>query len=343
MTAVADLARMIRAEALELDVDVVAETDKLTRAEWLELRRSGIGGSDAAAVAGLGRWSTPLSVYLDKTEPDRSNDGASEPMRWGTRLESAICDGFSEETGLATYRCPLMLRCPAHPFMLANVDRFVGTPGERPRAVLEAKNIGRGFDAWLDGVPDYYELQTQHYLAVTGLDLAYVVVLFGGNRLEWFEIHRDEPLIDDLVALEADFWQRVVKRRPPAADGLEPTTEALGRIQARAGAAVELPVDAGRVLVDFAAAKRAVADAEEYRDGLANTLRAWLGDAETGLVDGEPVVTWKPAVRTRLDEKRLTAACPSIPVCLFGLWADLSPLAGFRTTTTYRTLRPKGR
>ena len=38
----------------------------LSRAEWLEERRKGIGGSDAAAVAGLNPWRSAAAVYLDK-------------------------------------------------------------------------------------------------------------------------------------------------------------------------------------------------------------------------------------------------------------------------------------
>lgn len=32
----------------------------LSRAEWLEWRRKGIGGSDTAAVAGVSRWKSPV-------------------------------------------------------------------------------------------------------------------------------------------------------------------------------------------------------------------------------------------------------------------------------------------
>ena len=48
-------------------LNVLAPTVDMTRAEWLEARRNGIGGSDAAAIAGLNRWRSPVAVWLDKT------------------------------------------------------------------------------------------------------------------------------------------------------------------------------------------------------------------------------------------------------------------------------------
>ena len=46
---------------------VIARTDELTRAEWLQLRHSGLGGSDAAAVLGLSKWTSSYGLWLNKT------------------------------------------------------------------------------------------------------------------------------------------------------------------------------------------------------------------------------------------------------------------------------------
>ena len=46
----------------------------LTRADWLKLRRRGIGGSDVAAIIGISKWRTPLDIYNDKTEEDTAKE-----------------------------------------------------------------------------------------------------------------------------------------------------------------------------------------------------------------------------------------------------------------------------
>ena len=43
-----------------------AETAGMSRGQWLQARRRGIGGSDAPALMGASPWATPLSVYADK-------------------------------------------------------------------------------------------------------------------------------------------------------------------------------------------------------------------------------------------------------------------------------------
>ena len=39
----------------------------MSREQWLRIRKSGIGGSDAGAVCGLNPYSGPMDVYRDKT------------------------------------------------------------------------------------------------------------------------------------------------------------------------------------------------------------------------------------------------------------------------------------
>ena len=64
------------------------------RAAWLEGRRTGIGGSDVAAVLGLNPWKTPLDVWNDKLGLSEDK-GMSEPAYWGTVLEDTVAKEFS--------------------------------------------------------------------------------------------------------------------------------------------------------------------------------------------------------------------------------------------------------
>lgn len=47
----------------------IADTKKISKEEWVELRRSGIGGSDAAAVVGLNPYNSAYSVYSSRSLP----------------------------------------------------------------------------------------------------------------------------------------------------------------------------------------------------------------------------------------------------------------------------------
>lgn len=48
-------------------------TAGITREEWLKMRKSGIGGSDAGAIFGLNPYSSPINVYQDKTTDEISS------------------------------------------------------------------------------------------------------------------------------------------------------------------------------------------------------------------------------------------------------------------------------
>ena len=77
-----------------MTAQVLAKTLEMPRDEWLELRRQGIGGSDAAAILGLNPWKTPMDVWLEKTGEFTRDDEENEQMYWGTVLEAVVAEEF---------------------------------------------------------------------------------------------------------------------------------------------------------------------------------------------------------------------------------------------------------
>jgi hypothetical protein len=86
----------LRGGELTVSLVVAASTRDMTREQWFEERRKGIGGSDAAAVAGLSRYRTPIQVYMEKLgliDPPEEN----EAMYWGKKLEDLVAEEFSQK------------------------------------------------------------------------------------------------------------------------------------------------------------------------------------------------------------------------------------------------------
>jgi putative phage-type endonuclease len=202
--------------------DVVADTRGLTRAAWLTLRRSGIGGSDAATVLGLNPYATALGLYLDKlglaAEPPET-----EAMWWGRALEPVVAERFAQIMPFTVHELHQMLRHRQHPFLLANIDRVLLDPHhpDRGPGILEVKAPGaRQLAHWgPDTAPDPYLIQVQHYLAVTGFSWAYLAARVGNQQTYFLPVERDDAFITALIRAEADFWERVQTRRPPPLDG----------------------------------------------------------------------------------------------------------------------------
>ena len=94
------------------------------RVIWLKERRTGIGGSDVSAILGISSYASPYTVWADKLGllPEREY---TEAMRQGVDLEAYVSRRFCEETGLKAHRKNRIIRTPAYPYSLANIDRRI--------------------------------------------------------------------------------------------------------------------------------------------------------------------------------------------------------------------------
>ena len=63
-------------------------TKELPREDWLEVRKQGIGSSDAAAAVGLNPYKSQLELWLEKTGRD-----TGLPKTDPDDEESAMCSG----------------------------------------------------------------------------------------------------------------------------------------------------------------------------------------------------------------------------------------------------------
>ena len=201
-----------------MTANVLVSTENLPYEEWLEYRRTGIGGSDAAVVCGISRYKSPVELWMEKTGQLPSQE-AGEAAYWGNLLESLVREEFTKRTGISVTKPSALYQSEEHPFMLANVDGLCEDPAHGP-CIFEAKTAS-AYKAgeWEDSIPDEYMIQIQHYMAVTGYQGAYIAVLIGGNAFRWKFVGRDEELIAMLISLEDDFWRHVQNGTPPALDG----------------------------------------------------------------------------------------------------------------------------
>ena len=95
-------------------------TKNMDRNEWLKIRKTGLGGSDAGAVCGLNPHVSPMAVYRDKVS-DETDMGDNEAMRQGRDLEEYVAQRFTEETGLKVRRSNKMYRSTEYPLSLIHI------------------------------------------------------------------------------------------------------------------------------------------------------------------------------------------------------------------------------
>lgn len=197
----------------------LVDTEPLSREDWLNYRRLGLGGSDAAAILGISPFCTKRDLYYDKigvqvlVNEEEENWVAKEV---GHRLEDLVAKIFSEKTGLKVYPIRKMFRHPLYPFMLADVDFFIEYP-DGSTGILECKTTNYNCQGkWAnDATPVNYEYQVRHYFAVTNVNKGYIACLYGNNENEFFirPIERDLDIEEDLIAEEKEFWEEYVEKR----------------------------------------------------------------------------------------------------------------------------------
>ena len=269
--------------------------------DWLEWRRHRIGASDIAAITGISPWRSPYQVWASKFHGVEQDD--RESFRWGRKLESIVLDEFEAQTGLHVYDRQMVVVHHEHEWASATLDGVAYESGlaayetgeDRLAAlgVVEAKTTHES--RWgEDGYPDHYVGQVQWQMFVTGLEMGWLAVLHQGREFRIYEIPRDDKLIDLLAEIGADFYEKHMKTgEPPEVDGSEGTARVLADLWEPTERREELTGEAAAAVKQLPALRAELKRMQKEEQRLVNVIKASLQDAEVGVVDGVPVVSWK--------------------------------------------------
>jgi putative phage-type endonuclease len=268
-----------------------------TDQEWHAIRRSGIGGSDTAAVLGLSKWRTPLQVYYEKIgEADPIVE--TEPMRWGKVLEPVLIQEYANKTGRVVNKPSGVIRLADHPHFIANLDGF--TEDGRVLEIKTARSADNWGDEGTDEVPTDYFLQVQHYMAVTGMQVTDIAVLIGGSDFRIYEVEADPELHQMMLKQGAEFWKRVQEATPP-----DPINKAdiiqFTKVINKSKTATEEII---KTVADLKTVKASLKLLENEEEELKSTIQAFMAGCDT-LVDLEEkvIATWKSAKAAELFDK----------------------------------------
>lgn len=270
--------------------------------EWLAIRSKYIGGSDAGAVIGMNPYKSRYALWAEKTGKIAGFEG-NITTKVGAYLEDLVAKMFEDETGKKVRRKNRTMVNDLYPHSCANVDRLI--VGEK--ALLEIKTTTsipimkqcRGTE-----FPEAYYAQVVHYMAVTGLEKAYLAVLINCRELKIYELERDQKEIDALMQAEEEFWQLVLTNVPPACDGSESTTETLTSLYPESdGRVIDLSI-VSRELHEYATLSEQIKALTSLKDEKANIIRDYMKTAEKGIY-GNYTVTYGTQNRKSLDTKRL--------------------------------------
>jgi len=269
-------------------------------------RSTYIGSSDAPKIAGLSKWGSPLSVWMEKT-------GMAEPKRetlrmWlGTKLEPIVLELYEQKTG----RLPDRVVEPDDDPILHPDHSFIGAHPDYERLECKTTQYASGWGddmstATVDDmtIPIDYFIQTQHQNMVMGWDWTDLAVLIGHDDFRRYRVPADPKVIENLLAVEVALWQdHVLTGVPPDEDDPEARKAYLRKVfpSANEGTRPATP-DELTMLDVWRQAKLAAKAAEAELEEAADRVKRAIGNA-AGLT-GE--ATWTETKgRKYLDESVL--------------------------------------
>ena len=296
-----------------------------SREEWLEERKKSLGGSDVGAVLGMSEYSSPYTVWAEKTGKLPPFEG-NEWTRLGNDLEDYVAKRFCEVSGFKVVNDKATWRNDKYPHLHANFDRkVVGMKAGlecKITSELNAKNYKNG------EFPDRFYAQCVEYLCVTEFKRWFLVVLIYGKGIkiyqmtripndvvpEWCEssVYLDDAEIEALAKATGDFWNNcVLTKTPPAVDGAESTSKTLTTIFPNSNTETVNLFGYEADLKSYMTFCSLIKDVEKKRDECANRIKAFLGEAGGGESDGYKV-SWKASSRATFDHKRFAEEHPDV-------------------------------
>lgn len=213
---------------LNLDYEAAVMVDNIadmSTEEWVKVRQSGIGGSDAGTVMRVNAHRTRTELAKDKLGmlPEKTVDPKLQFIfDYGHQMEACLGNYFGAITGFKVFTDNRMFYHPFYPWMHGNCDGFA-IDNDGYKCLLEFKTANPDMKYfWKSGVlgedaklyRSEYEWQVRHYMAILNIYRAYIIIGFNNNADDICVIRVDRD-IDKEVALineEADFWKNNIQK-----------------------------------------------------------------------------------------------------------------------------------
>lgn len=187
---------------------------------WHTWRSRGIGATDAAAIAGLSKWSTALKVYNKKLGIEPASEDNNLNLELGNVLEPWLVDKFMENHNDTCTDC-LRGRLFADGWKHCSLDAEClwhtrTDAGDSVEPVIIECKTASSADDWVP-VPMGYYAQVQWQMGITGARKAFFSVVVLGPNKEYFEreVDFDPEFYDGLVKTCTEFWNDMENHVPP--------------------------------------------------------------------------------------------------------------------------------
>lgn len=287
----------------------------------LEERRTAIGASEIAALAGLSKWASPIQIYEAKVTGAALE--TTYAMELGNEFEAPIARVWARMNqrfiaNVAT------LRHPEKPYAIATPDRAVYVTAESrgdarmkktdvrdAEKLLQVKSTNwRMRSLWghegTDSIPDEYLCQAHWEGAVAGQQIVDFAVDFDKTKLCEYRVTVSLEVFEKLYEIAERFMvDHVLAQRPPPPDASDAYGEYLARVFPRHTRDVLDPVDDAETIIEdirlFARFKSAEKRIETLKKLLYHRIAARISGA-AGISGSFGKITFKATKDRRVTD-----------------------------------------
>ena len=313
---------------------VIDDIDNITHEEWLVSRMKGIGGSDAGAILGVNRYTSPYEVALKKIGVLADTETSPEQqytLDFGHSMEPLMLDYYQKITGFRVFTDRAQYCHPDYPFMLADCDGFAELPDGQVIG-LELKTYNYEQKAlWKSGVygkdgiiknPEY-AVQVAHYMSVMNLERFDLLAQCGNSAKDMVIVtfYRDCDFEAYMITEEKRFWENLEAGiLPPAVTVGERSYERIvdSLTEKRDAGRIELPDTVQENLEEIRSLQEEKSELNAQIKKLEERLNAVripvieaLGGHEEGKC-GKYIVTFRGAEKSSVDADRFRLTYPEL-------------------------------
>lgn len=285
------------------------------RAEWLEIRKSGIGSSEVATIVGLNPWETPYQLWRRKIGMDAPKE-ETFAMKAGHYLEDAVSLFWQDATGREVIKRSTgdwLIRSNERPYIQVSPDRtywLEGKHNDSNKGILECKTTQKAIDE--DDLPKHWFCQVQYQLGGAELTQGSIAWLTQGREFGYKDLAFVPDFYDWLVYEVDKFWtDNILGMQEPSAISVQDVLIKYNKHTD--GKVIEVADDIYYTYNNLKIVKEEIAALEQKKTEFEDRIKMCFGDAEAISYGGQTLATWKASKDSeKFDAKAFQAANPEL-------------------------------
>ena len=285
------------------------------RAEWLEIRKSGIGSSEVATIVGLNPWETPYQLWRRKIGMDAPKE-ETFAMKAGHYLEDAVSLFWQDATGREVIKRSTgdwLIRSNERPYIQVSPDRtywLEGKHNDSNKGILECKTTQKAIDE--DDLPKHWFCQVQYQLGGAELTQGSIAWLTQGREFGYKDLAFVPDFYDWLVYEVDKFWtDNILGKQEPSAISVQDVLIKYNKHTD--GKVIEVSDEIFETYNCLKSVKDEIAALEQKKTEFEDRIKMCFGDAEAISYGGQTLATWKASKDSeKFDAKAFQAANPEL-------------------------------